>query len=114
VYLLANILFVYGGYNAIRRFCDDVERGGFEVPYDFHAGTKDFILHGHQGLKLLGAIDPYDSAAHGRQLGWKRDWCPFRNNAELLWYAGWDGADINAPDMVRACKNIAQVMVMLE
>jgi hypothetical protein len=115
IYMLSNMLCTYCGYNALRRFCDDVEKTGFEVPYDFYnLGPEEFIVHGHPGLNITGVMDIYDTAARGRTLGWKRDWCPFRHNAEVLWYAGWDGADRQRPELVQATHLIAQVIVHLK
>jgi hypothetical protein len=113
VFMLANLLFTHCGYDAIRRFCDDVKAKGFEVPYDFHSSSNNFVLHGHPGLDLIGLMDVYDLAGRGRQLGWQRNWCPFRHAAERLWYAGWDGVDRNRADIVAATNTMVELVTSL-
>jgi hypothetical protein len=77
VWLLANILFIHCGYNAIWRFCNDVELLGYDAPYNFSPGSTNLVRDGHRGLNVLGTMDIYDLAANGRKQGWNRTCCPF-------------------------------------
>lgn len=86
----ANTLHVFCGSMALRSFCDELVDAGIDTPYAFDEEDLVRVDREHDGMRLLAIMDVYEMAARGKELGWKRQWCPFRGPAEVLWHAAFE------------------------
>lgn len=83
----ANTIAVYCGFKALKAYCQELDEEGISTPYRLSADQVESIDRDHEGMRFLAVMDVYEMAKIGANLGWKRQWCPFRGPAETLWHA---------------------------